>query len=584
MTELGTRSGSQILRTFLPQQTADLRGGIYRVREWTGAGAIVVDVETVRRRLVRELGVWRRAGMDNGMTADLMSGARIEVIELDDRRGVTVERWPEIWLCRDCRRIGKDRNRDCRCGHRRWGQLHFVGFHTCGAVHEPWIKRCPAHDDVMLVNPRSSRAADIKFVCPECQLELSKGLGFRHCSCGDKDDPAVKWNVHKARTVYTPRGTVLVNPPRPERMKDLLVVGGGRRALSWVIDGMSVPTPHDMPGKQTRGEFIEDLVRKGMDSAFAEKMAAMAAEGGQLADDNGRDDIDVLSTSLREEAEHDAVDVAMAMSESRMSVADLLDAPVDEELRRRYREAYPAALRRAGLAGIDLVEQFPVLNVMYGYTRGGEPPKARLVPFRSPRGGYRLHGSLAETEAYFVRLDPARVADWLESRGHALSGWTVGDTDHRRARIAILQSAEIPPPGDEPDVATAGSDLLTLVHSYSHRFLRQTAVFAGIDRESLSEYLIPTHLGFFLYAVSRGDFVLGGLQAVFETELGALVDTFFDAEHRCALDPGCSRGAGACSACLHVGEPSCRHFNTYLDRKVLFGTAGYVSTLETRTP
>lgn len=576
MTELGTRSGSQILRTFLPQQTADLRGGIYRVAEWSGAGAIVVDVESVRRRLVRELGIWRRAGTDNGITADLMAGARIEVIALDERRGVTVERWPEIWLCRHCRRIGKDRTKDCRCGQRRWGQLHFVGFHTCGAVYEPWIKRCPTHDDVMLVNPRSSRAGDIKFVCPVCQAEISKGLGFRHCSCGDKDDPVIKWNVHKARTVYTPRGTVLVNPPRPERMRDLLVAGGGRRALTWVIEGMTVQTPRHMARKPTRGAFVEDLVRQGMDVAFAEKMAALAAESGQLAEDDGGDDIDLLPTAQREEAEHDAVDIAMAMSESRTSVAGLVDVPVDPELDRRYRETYPAALQRAGLAGLDLVEQFPVLNLMYGYTRGGEPPKARLVPFRNPRGGYRLHGSLSETEAYFVRLDPARVADWLVARGHSLAGWTVGSADQRRARIAILGSAEVPAPGDEPAVPTAGSDLLALIHSYSHRFLRLTAVFAGIDRESLAEYLVPSHLGFFLYAVSRGDFVLGGLQAVFETDLDALLTTFVDAEHRCPLDPGCSRGAGACSACLHVGEPSCRHFNTYLDRKALFGPAGYV--------
>lgn len=35
MTPLATRGAGQILRTFLPGQTADLRGGIYQVREWT---------------------------------------------------------------------------------------------------------------------------------------------------------------------------------------------------------------------------------------------------------------------------------------------------------------------------------------------------------------------------------------------------------------------------------------------------------------------------------------------------------------------------------------------------------------------
>ena len=214
---------------------------------------------------------------------------------------------------------------------------------------------------------------------------------------------------------------------------------------------------------------------------------------------------------------------------------------------------------------------------MYGYTRGGgETGASRLVPFRHPRGGYRLHGDLSETESLFFRLDPLQVAHWLTGRGHTLPGLTAEDQDPRRARLAILESAQIPLAGDELPVPTIGSDLLMLVHSYAHRLIRRTAVYAGIDRDALAEYLVPLHLGFFIYAGARGDFVLGGLQAVFETELNTLITAVVDGEHRCPLDPGCSRGAGACLACLHVGEPSCRYFNTYLDRKVLFGETGYL--------
>jgi hypothetical protein len=215
---------------------------------------------------------------------------------------------------------------------------------------------------------------------------------------------------------------------------------------------------------------------------------------------------------------------------------------------------------------------------MYGYTRGGgDAVTSRLIPFRRPRGGYRLYGDLSETEALFFRLDPVRVAHWLIRRGHTLPGFANDDDDPHQARIAILESADIPLAGDELPIATVGSDALTLVHSYAHRFIRQTAVYAGIDRDALAEYLVPLHLGFFIYAAARGDFVLGGLQAVFETELSALISSVVDGEHRCALDPGCSRGAGACMACLHVGEPSCRHFNTYLNRAILFGRIGYLA-------
>lgn len=574
MTELSTRSGSQILRTFLPQQTADIKAGIYRVVEWSGARPIVVDQEIVSRRLLRETGPWARQGNDNSFAADLRSGARIEVVELDDRRGVTVQRFPEVWLCRACRRVGKQRSRDCRCGVRRWGQLHFVGFHTCGALVEPWIKRCPQHDDVMLISPRSAQAKDIRFICPTCNNELMKGLGFRPCACGQGN---VMWNVHKARSVYVPRGAVIVNPPRPERMKELLAVGGPRKALSWLVEGMSAPSPILMEGKPTRGTFIDNLIQQGMDREFAEKAAALAEESGQLAPADGSDDIDALSPARRREAEHEAVDVAMALAETRTPTISLANAHgVEAVLAARYTNDYPAAIAHAGLAAVDLAERFPVLNIMYGYTRGGgDAGSTRLVPFRDPRGGYRLHGDLSETEALFLRLDPVRVAQWLLSRGHTLQGFTPQDDDARRARVAILETAVIPESHDEPPAPTVGSDLLTLVHSFAHRLIRQTAVYAGIDRDAIAEYLVPLHLGFFIYAAARGDFVLGGLQAVFETELSNLLDAVVDGEHRCALDPGCARGAGACLACLHIGEPSCRHYNTYLDRKCLFGQAGY---------
>jgi hypothetical protein len=105
--------------------------------------------------------------------------------------------------------------------------------------------------------------------------------------------------------------------------------------------------------------------------------------------------------------------------------------------------------------------------------------------------------------------------------------------------------------------------------------MRLAATHAGIERNSLSELVVPLHLGFFIYAASRGDFVLGGLQAAFETELDRLLIEIRDRDHRCPLDPGCQRAGGACMACLHVGEPSCRHFNAVLNRSVLASAAGY---------
>jgi hypothetical protein len=573
MTNLAYRSGSQILRTFLPEQTADLRGDIYRVTEWSSPSAIPVDTELVARQLRREVGPWTASGTDGGMGADLLRGVPVEVVELDEHRGVEVERFPQVWLCRTCKRIGRSLERPCKCGQRKWGQLHFVGVHDCGAIYEPWIKRCPTHDDVMVVIPKSAKATDIAFVCPTCKTQTMKGLGFRKCDCGKGQ---VWWNVHKARMVYTPRGMVLINPPKPEHRESLKLAGGARKALVWVVEGLTAARPADVNAKQTREEFLAKLIADGMDPDFAAKMTDMAEAGGQLALP-GDHAVDRLSEGQREEAEREAVDIAMALAESRMPTTDLRGATPNDALDRRYRENYPVALSRAGIDGLDLVDKFPVLNAMYGYTRGDDDPRtSRLVAFKRSKFGYRLFGNLAETEAFLVRLDPVRVARCLQARDHRLPGWSAANDDPAAARVAILQSAVIPSKRDEPSMVSVGADVLKLVHTFSHRFIRQAAVLSGIDRDALSEYLVPSHLGFFVYAAARGDFVLGGMQAVFESNLDELLNKFVDAEHRCPLDPGCSRGSGACGACVHLGEPSCRYFNRFLDRKVLFDATGYL--------
>ena len=93
----------------------------------------------------------------------------------------------------------------------------------------------------------------------------------------------------------------------------------------------------------------------------------------------------------------------------------------------------------------------------------------------------------------------------------------------------------------------------------------------------MPEYLTPRHPASFHFPAAKGHFVLGGLQALYGTELDHWLGAVMKGEHRCPLDPGCSRGSGACSACLHVGDPSCRSYNTYLDRNALTGPLGYLT-------
>lgn len=563
-----SRSASQILFGFLPEQTVDLRGGVWKVKDWRHPKVrSEIDSASLRREVIRQATPWSAVGMDAGFVAHLHAGAPITLLTLDENNGVEVEPFPKSWICKSCKRVHDTPDATCPCGAKgQKGQLFFVGYHDkCGTLRAPWIPKCSEHRQVRIVFPGTSSATEIRFECPVCDRQLRKGFGHFPCDCGQGN---LTFQPHRASSVYTPRNVVIVNPPSRERIRAIAEAGGPPKALSWVVDGMKTKTVEEVPA--SRETLRRQLEAQGLPAEIIDKMLDIA---GTLPGALQGEDI-VLPSGQREDAEAQSVTIALATMESRIRIDDLVAATdPSSDLGLLYRVRYAHALRSAGLWAVDLIDRFPVLTGHFGYTRGDrDPGKGRLVPYKGRHGqGYKVYADIAETEALFVRLDPIKVAKWLSDAGHTLSDWH----DERTARSAILEAARIPFSTDDRD-ASIGSSLLELVHSYAHRFLRIAAVHAGIDRNALSELLVPLHLGFFIYAAARGDFVLGGLQAVFETELHRLLDAVVYDEHRCALDPGCSDAGAACMACLHVGEPSCRYFNRYLSRLTLFGQHGYL--------
>lgn len=559
------RSRSQILFGFLPEQTVDLEGRTWKVREWLYCRNADLDLSGLRNELIRQASAWR--DRDHGFTEMLMQGRSIQLQVLESNTQVLVEPYPNLWMCRSCNRIKENPERRCTCGANKWGQLPYVGVHECGAIATPYIPSCPVHRERRVTLPGTASALELIFDCPICRRHLQNGLGFMRCGCGNG---LMSFNVHRASQVFTPRSIVLINPPSREQVIRLEEAGGKNRALAWVLKGMQEESPFE--SGLTRESFLEDLARSGIDRRVAEQLADAAEAAGQF--DGSAVEIPVMMQESKADAEQSAVTLAIALTESRIRISDM--AKSTESFSQRgelYRTTYPKSLERAKFEAVELIDQLPVLTGVFGYTRGKTAAGESDLNFYRDRdrGRPRVFADLSETEGLLFRLSPRAVGRWLEARGHSLAPFI----DDNAARAAILQACAMPAPGEDLGHLTAGADLLTLVHSCSHRVMRRAASFAGIDRSGLGELLIPQHLSFITFASARGDFVLGGLQAVFESELHNLIDDVVLGEHRCVLDPGCINSGGACMACLHVGEPSCRWFNQYLDRRVLTGRGGY---------
>lgn len=559
------RGASQVLFGMLPGQTADLEGRIWRVAQWLDPVPIPLDQEAVRAALLGSIAPWTATGMDDGFERELRARANIEVVGLNMDRGVLVEPFPEQWRCKQCGSIARSREAHCACGGRSRAQMQFVTYHTCGASAAPMLPRCQIHNAVAVRLPGTATARELHFFCPQCRGTLtSGGFPFQPCNCGNG---GMLVTVHRAAVVFSPRFAVLVNPPDPGDAARLRAVGGGARALEWVLDGMTADDP--TAGRQTLGGLIETFRQAGLSEDTARELAQTAVDRGEAEAGDGGAGV-VLPDAVRDKAHEEALSLASAVRGGRTRVSDMV-AGTTPPLRTLYEGAYHDAMRLAHLEGVDLLADFPVATLAFGYTRGDlAPGVARLVPFRD-RGRIRAYGSLSHTEALLFRLDPIRVYQYLIRAGHDLPDVA----DSRASRLGLLQRIEIPYATQE-QYQHLGGDVLRLIHSYAHRTIRRLAAFAGIERDGLAEYLLPHHLAFVVYAASRGDFVLGGLQAVFETTLHRFLEDLVGGESRCALDPGCRSGGGACMACLHLGEPSCRWFNRFLDRSELFARSGFL--------
>jgi hypothetical protein len=230
--------------------------------------------------------------------------------------------------------------------------------------------------------------------------------------------------------------------------------------------------------------------------------------------------------------------------------------------------------RQMGLSRMVLVSDYPIITATYGFSRAEyQPNHCRLNPFP----GHPDHGGKlpifvdqVQADALLLSLNPDRVISWLEQNGCRLV--IPAGSDQRLARSAYFIQLLSDVPLRETILADHREARMVfgLLHTLSHLSVRQAALLCGLDRTSLSEYLLPRALTFALYCNHRFGATIGALTALFEQSLAEWLSAVTETR-RCVYDPVCRDGASNCHACTHLAETSCRFFNLNLSRAFLFG-------------
>jgi len=230
--------------------------------------------------------------------------------------------------------------------------------------------------------------------------------------------------------------------------------------------------------------------------------------------------------------------------------------------------------RDMGISDIELVSDFPIITATYGFSRSEYGPNnAHLNPFPGTQGSggkYPIFADKVQADAIRIKLNPQAVLEWMASCDRPAAVPT--GTDENLARIGyfvrLASGANL--------LATIGTDaaelrmVFGLLHTLSHLAVRQAALLCGLERTSLSEYVLPCSLEIFLYSNHREGRTIGALTALFEQTLCQWLMAIIETRD-CVYDPVCRDHGSACHACAHLAETSCRFFNLNLSRSFLFG-------------
>lgn len=594
------RGKQQVLFNYLPGRTFDFEGGVIaRISRIRGLQRNDLNLQVLLLKIQEEARGWDeqfRPGLPDRVLSD---ASRFVLLE---PKNVDAELFPKVFWCdnRSCGRVFDHSNRDdlprqvtcpvCRTG--KLVQLRFVKIHHCGALEPlapPVCQQCRSSNHMMLDTRGSERISNFRWVCrnPQCngrRVSLYPGL-CRVC-CQPNNEMSIE--VHRAGRTYYAQTTTLLNIPRRQldvffNLSDWGAIAAAKffgitnRPLEdFDLSASNQQTASDpglsgadldalMSSNKTPEQILAEMQALRQRRQQEQQQHAPDAIAQQLVTQTG-----VPLTTWRQVGQ-EILETIMPLENGRpKKLFDL--PPTTQEIQNPLLAQQTA--QSMGLAQLDLVTDFPMIVATYGYTRATTTPnECRLNPFPPERdhgGKLPIYVDEVQADALLISLNPDRVHTWLQRNDYRPTIPTGSDTNLARRAYFVQLFEDVPLretlQGDRPEARM----VFGLLHTLSHLCVRQAALLCGLDRTSLSEYLMPRTLTFAIYCNHRFGATIGALTALFEQSLAEWLNAVRTAR-RCVYDPVCRERESSCHACTHLAETSCRFFNLNLGRSFLFG-------------
>jgi hypothetical protein len=597
------RGKQQILFNYLPGRTFDFEriGAIAKVENVRGVVCTSLNSNVVLQRIAHEARAWDEQFRPALRDATLRDAGRFVLL---DPKEVEATFFPKVLWCQRCGQVFDishweyfQRNpRHCpECGESTLVQMRFVKVHRCGSIQPllpPRCDQCHTDRNMALETRGSERISHFRWVCRNCGHTKTVFPGYcRECEWPSEHElRKMDIQVHRAGATFYVHSTVLLNIPH-QTLNTLLavpqwegVIAAKYLALPEMADRqLSEYSQQSMTQSQDgspsiSGEEIDGLLTRrteeglSTEEVLAQIQSLIKRRRDEVAGSSGRGLIQQVTAITGVPP-----DVWVSAGQELLETIMPLETGHPRHIFGNDASSSPEAfaVRRCGIKRLSLLSDYPIINASYSFTRSDYTPnQCRLCPFpphRDHGGRFPIYVDQVQADALLINLDPIRVCAWLEANNHPSA--IPNGTDAERSQLAYFVQlfSNISLRETITNAVSAEARLVFgLLHTFSHFCVRQAALLCGLDRTSLSEYLLPKSLTFAIYCNHRFGATIGALSALFEQNIIEWLSAIQD-NRRCVYDPVCRDSGGNCHACTHLAETSCRFFNLNLSRAFLFG-------------
>jgi hypothetical protein len=513
-----------------------------------------------------------------------------------------LKRFNPALRCRECKKTESLR------------QIPYSFICHCGRIDTPYMPRCRKDKthSIQLIDKKSFQ--DSYWRCKACGTRVIQGaragLGVRSCKCGRVmrgsrlNDPRNYFAQTLSFVAVEPK-TLSAWENRADQLALLLFAAGlGLEVYnaSHIVE-LSAPSVSEVDLDRQLMATREVLKSMGLSEAqVSEKLAEISARAGfdpwAAYEEAIRPYEDLFLAGdfvNRQTIEYIFVRDDKSCAPLNFSTLIVAAREAGDEPLAANREQDLALAHDLGIDDLKLIQQLPLVLAAYGYTRHLSDPyssthpdakgvtfSATLRPFDSLEEKIPIYVARNSTEGVLVSLDPIRAAAYLHvnlglgtfrAGDRSAAGWRAWLLEHCRALNAVGEAhLELFDSEREAGVVVEPSSALLFgaLHSLMHVLKATAHKFVGIDGDSLAEYLFPGYHSGLLYVSRNVEFTLGGIDAVFRSNMSQWLGAARDYASVCSFDPVCLSSGGACHACLFP-KFGCQHFNRSVSRAFLFG-------------